>query len=114
MRSPDYEWYRDVYMGRAPQRAFERELPKALAVVSCLIGWNEVTDATETAYRRAVCAAAESLASAGGAAAGGFAIGSFSVSGDPQGRTSEQIAASAARMELSTSGLLWSGAAPCC
>lgn len=108
--APDYAWYRDVYMGRAPQGAFERELPKAVAVVGNLIGWNEVTEANEDAYMRAVCAAAESLA-AGGAAAGGFTIGSFSMSGDPQGRTAEQVAAGAARMELSTSGLLWAGVA---
>lgn len=109
--APDYEFYRDEYHGQAPEAAFDAELPGAVAHVGWLIGRNRVTEATATAYKRAVCACVDAFAVYGHQGGGGFTIGSFSVSGDSSGRTGEDVASDAACKELATSGLLWAGVA---
>ena len=106
---PDYDWYKDEYRGREGQKAFEEGLPHAVAVVSDLVGFNEVDERTDKACRRAICAACDVFATYGYGPMGGFTIGSFSVQGDAT-KHSVSLAMSEARRELAASGLLWAGA----
>lgn len=107
---PDYAYYHDDYRGRESEKAFDSGLGKAVAVVDELVGFNEVTPCTETAYKRAVCAACDVFATYGYGPMGGFTIGAFSMQGDMT-KHSSTLAQMEARRELSTSGLLWAGVA---
>ena len=108
--APDYAFYRDEYKGKAPEAAFDEQLTGAKAHVDWLIGFNEVTEATAVAYKRAVCAALEAFAVYGTGPAGGFSIGGFSMS--PAGaKSGKDIATEDALRELACTGLLYSGIA---
>lgn len=108
--APTYEFYTGEYGGRLPEAAFGAELSGAAAYVDWLIGFNEVTEQTAAAYRRAVCAALEAFA-VYGAGESGFTIGSFSMSALPNGRTAKDIAREDAARELVGTGLLFQGIA---
>ena len=107
---PDYAWYKNEYRGREGQEAFEGSLPHAVAIVSDLVGYNEVTDDTDTACKRAICAACDVISTYGYGPMGGFTIGAFTMQGDMT-QHSSTLAQMEARRELSTSGLLWAGIA---
>lgn len=107
---PDYAYYHDDYRGRESAEAFESGLGKAVAVVDDLVGYNEVTPCTENAYKRAICAACDVIATYGYGPMGGFTIGAFTMQGDMT-QHSATLAQMEARRELSTSGLLFGGIA---
>lgn len=109
--TPDYAFYRDEYKGKAPEAAFDEQLSGAVAHVDWLIGFNEVTEATATAYKRAVCAVVEAFAVYGTGPVGGFSIGSFTHSSyvGVGSKSGKQIATEDAVSELSASGLLYAG-----
>ncbi len=103
---PDFAYYRDVYRGGAGEKAFNAALPGSLALVRDLIGFNEVTDETADAFKRAVCAASEVAFARG--TGGGFTIGSFSMSGDTPHEVRADMAR-AAKAWLVGTGLLFQG-----
>lgn len=106
--APDYAFYRDEYKGRASEAAFDEQLPGASAHVDWLIGFNEVSEAASTAYKRAVCAVVEAFATYGTGPVGGFSIGSFGMSSVGV-KSGKDIATEDAARELATTGLLYSG-----
>jgi len=109
--APDYAFYRDEYKGKAPEEVFDGQLPGAVAHVDWMIGFNDVSEATATAYKRAVCAVVEAFAVYGTGPVSGFSIGTFSYSSyvGVGSKSGKQIATEDAADELSTSGLLYSG-----
>lgn len=107
MDAPDYAYYSGSYGGTATEAAFDGCLPRSVALVGMLVGRNESeSEAAVTAYKRAVCAAADSLAATG--AGGSLSIGSVSLGGMDASQA-RQCAIDAATAELATSGLLWAG-----
>lgn len=108
MLRPDYGWYSEEWGGSAPEALFRANVGQAEGVVMQLVGFNEVSPAQEDAYRRAVCAGVDALATYG-ADFGSMTVGSFSVSAGA--KTGRQIAMEDARAQLVRSGLLWGGAA---
>lgn len=106
--APDYQFYRDEYKGKAPEAVFDEQLPGASAHVDWLIGFNDVSERTATAYKRAVCAAVEAFAVYGTGPAGSVSIGSFGMSWSGA-KSGKDIATEDAERELSCTGLLYAG-----
>lgn len=111
MWEPDYTFYKNEYRGQAPEAVFSEQLRGAVAHVDWMIGFNEVVEATSTAYKRAVCAVVEAFAVYGTGPIGGFSIGSFSHSSyvGVGSKSGKDIATEDATAELATSGLLFAG-----
>lgn len=109
--APDYAFYCDEYKGKAPEAAFDEQLPGAVAHVDWLIGFKDVPDAALTAYKRAVCAALEAFAVYGTGPVGGFSVGGFRHSSyvGVGSKSGKDIATEDASRELSGSGLLYAG-----
>lgn len=109
--APDYAFYCADYKGKAPEAVFDEQLPGAVAHVDWMIGFNEVSETTVTAYKRAVCAALEAFAVYGTGPVGSFSIGSFSHSAyvGVGSKTGKDIATEDAARELRCAGLLYSG-----
>lgn len=109
-----YEFYLDGYGGALAADAFAESLPAALRCLGALTGSREPgegwDDDVADAWRRAVCAAADTLAEYGEGRVGGFSIGSFSVTNyRDEGTTGAEVAREAALAELAGTGLCFSG-----
>ena len=105
-----------AYGGKLSEEAFNASLRAALASVREAIGFNEPeSPAQETAYRNAVCAAAEvdqAYGASGGVGEGmaSMSIGSFSASGGQAGTSAYDLDMRRRIVqELYGSGLLYQG-----
>lgn len=104
-----YAYYSETYGGGLTEAAFGDSLPMAEAHVKWLCAVKGVC-ATSTAYKRAVCAAAEAFAEFGMGEVGGYVIGSFSVKNfENKGTTGEELATQAALRELAGTGYAFCG-----
>ena len=105
----DFTYYSEQYGGGLDEAAFVDVLPVAEAHVKWLCAVNGAC-ATSTAYKRAVCAAANAFAEFGMGEVGGYTLGQFSVKNyENKGTTGEELATQAALRELVGTGYAFCG-----
>lgn len=105
----DFAYYSEQYGGGLTEAAFGASLPLAEAHVKWLCAASDYCP-NATAFKRAVCAAADAFAEYGAGEVGGYSIGSFTVRNyENKGTTGEELATQAALRELAGTGYAFCG-----
>lgn len=104
---PTYNEYVDVYGGRLDEDGFNANLRLACLEIDDLCMGKDVPEASEDAYKAAICSVMDIYAENGYSPVESFSVGSFSMQGGSQ--SAQQFARSHARKILFPTGLLYAG-----